>query len=375
MGNSWYAKLFFRNIFILLLFFNCQHPLKGQGQASKISREKIIVGLREEPPFIIKDSDGSYYGLSIDLWHHIADELKVDYEFREHYHLLDIITNLRYGKIDICINPLHVSAPRLKQMDVTQPFFISSLGIAIDNGTEDSPTKMFLNNILSWSFLKLISTLIVIVVLFGTIVWLVEKRTNNEDFRHGMHGILDGIWWSTVTITTVGYGDKTPKTGLGKIISMVWMFAAISLISSFTATITSRLTINNLETNIRYLGDLKKMGKIATVKSSGSEDYLINHNIKPNNSFDTPLEGLLSLAENKVDVFVFDKSVMNYMVEKYQLGQKIKVLPITFNRQYFSFIMPRNSRFFKKINPEIVDKINKDSWQQILKKYSLEDKK
>ena len=363
--------------FLFIIFLLSSYP-----QTSKVNTafqkdvfgRKILVALKEEPPFIMKDTDGFYYGLSVDLWRYLADELKIDYEFKEYTYALDIIRDLKYGQIDICINPLHVSGTRIRQMDVAQPFFISSLGIATNRNREKNTIETFLSNIFSWAFFKLITTLISIVVLFGIIVWFIEKKNNNKDFRNGINGILDGVWWSTVTITTVGYGDKTPKTGLGRIISMVWMFAAISLISSFTATITSRLTINNLETNIKYLDDLKKMGRIGTVSHSESENYLLNHKIKIGISFEKSLEGLLALSENEIDIFIFDKSVMQYMIEEYELGKKIKISPVTFNRQYFSFVMPKNSRLFREINPEIVDRINKDSWQQVLKKYNLSDK-
>lgn len=51
--------------------------------------------------------------------------------------------------------------------------------------------------------------------------------------------ILDGIWWSFVTATTVGYGDISPDTPIGRIIASVLMILGIGLISSLTSTITA----------------------------------------------------------------------------------------------------------------------------------------
>lgn len=57
-------------------------------------------------------------------------------------------------------------------------------------------------------------------------------------FIEGM-SFLDGIWWAFVTTTTVGYGDLSPKTGIGRVVAMILMIAGIGLIGSLTSTITS----------------------------------------------------------------------------------------------------------------------------------------
>lgn len=49
----------------------------------------------------------------------------------------------------------------------------------------------------------------------------------------------DWLWWSIVTLTTVGYGDITPSTMGGRIIGIVLMFLGIGVLSTFTATIAS----------------------------------------------------------------------------------------------------------------------------------------
>ena len=51
--------------------------------------------------------------------------------------------------------------------------------------------------------------------------------------------IFDGIWWSFVTATTVGYGDISPATPAGRIVAAVLMIVGIGLIGSLTSTITA----------------------------------------------------------------------------------------------------------------------------------------
>ena len=49
----------------------------------------------------------------------------------------------------------------------------------------------------------------------------------------------NGIWWAIVTTTTVGYGDYTPVTGLGRILAVVLMLLGIGIIGTFTSAVST----------------------------------------------------------------------------------------------------------------------------------------
>lgn len=78
----------------------------------------------------------------------------------------------------------------------------------------------------------------VLVVAVATIglgaagIYIVEKGQT-------VNSVADALWWSVVTVTTVGYGDVSPVTGEGRLIAVVLMFVGIGGISAFTATIAS----------------------------------------------------------------------------------------------------------------------------------------
>lgn len=57
-------------------------------------------------------------------------------------------------------------------------------------------------------------------------------------FAEGME-LSDGFWWAFVTTTTVGYGDISPGTGIGRAIAVVLMITGIGLLGTLTSTITS----------------------------------------------------------------------------------------------------------------------------------------
>jgi voltage-gated potassium channel len=51
---------------------------------------------------------------------------------------------------------------------------------------------------------------------------------------------IDGLWWAVTTVTTVGYGDITPKTNTGRLIAVVVMFAGIGFVAFVTAAAAER---------------------------------------------------------------------------------------------------------------------------------------
>jgi voltage-gated potassium channel len=71
-----------------------------------------------------------------------------------------------------------------------------------------------------------------LVVLAGA----VQAELNAGEFE----SLWDGIWWATVTVSTVGYGDLYPTTISGRIIGIALMFLGIGFLAVFTATVASR---------------------------------------------------------------------------------------------------------------------------------------
>jgi len=81
-------------------------------------------------------------------------------------------------------------------------------------------------------FLVSVSTL---VTVFGTLMYVIEGP------EHGFKDIPTGIYWAIVTLTTVGFGDIVPKTGLGQVLSSMVMITGYSIIAVPTGIFTAEL--------------------------------------------------------------------------------------------------------------------------------------
>ncbi|MCE2611748.1 transporter substrate-binding domain-containing protein [Flavobacteriaceae bacterium D16] len=330
--------------------------------------DTLQIGIHEYPPFVIKDLDGSYRGLSVDLWMGINKKLNRPYRFVAFSDEIGIIRALDYGDIDLSINPLINTPGRMEKFEVTQPFYISNIGVAITSSSQ-SQFQIFINNFFSGAFLNIVFLLLSILLFFGTLLWLLERRYNKYQFRPGIMGLLDGLWWAAVTMTTVGYGDKAPKTGAGRAIAIIWMFTAVIIISSFTATIASTLTVNTLEGKIERLSDLKSVEKIGIVGASDCADFLFRNEMEPYETYRTPGRALRALANKDINVLLHDKATLDYLIGSSELEDKVQLLAVDFDDRYRCFIFPRGHKDYDPVNTELMRYILDPEWEESLTKY------
>ena len=331
--------------------------------STQSSSEKYVIGITYTPPFVMKEN-GKWSGLSISSWELVNRELEKNYEFREYPDLNSLLTAIETGEIDFSINPITVTDQRMAKMDFSQPYFISHTAIARRSG---SKIWNYLSNLLSWNFISAILILVGVVFIFGFLVWIFERKANKEEFGEGPRGILQGFWWSAVTMTTVGYGDKSPRTFGGRFIGLIWMFMAIIMISSLTAGIASSLTVQNIQDEINSIEDLGRF-EVTTVQSSSSLELLEQYNVETQKVTNAE-EGIDLLLNKKTRLFVYDQPILNYLIEQSELEDELEVLPKTLKKDYFSYSFPKDSRLVKEIDPHLVGTLKTMEWNNLIKDY------
>jgi len=88
-----------------------------------------------------------------------------------------------------------------------------------------------------------ISAVVVICVIIGTVMYLIEGDES------GFTNIPKGIYWAIVTLTTVGYGDIAPQSGLGQFIASLVMILGYGIIAIPTGIVTAEFTKQKISTN------------------------------------------------------------------------------------------------------------------------------
>jgi len=98
----------------------------------------------------------------------------------------------------------------------------------------------------------ILAALIFFIFLFGYLFYISEPEVRN---------LGDGIWWALVTITTVGYGDITPLTTIGRVVASSLMFLGLGLIATITAIVSAKFIQNFVDhhTNEEVLKNLDEM--------------------------------------------------------------------------------------------------------------------
>jgi voltage-gated potassium channel len=79
-------------------------------------------------------------------------------------------------------------------------------------------------------------TVFTLVIIMGSLMYVIEGEAN------GFTNIPRSIYWAIVTLTTVGYGDISPMTGLGQALAAVIMICGYGIIAVPTGIVTVEMT-------------------------------------------------------------------------------------------------------------------------------------
>jgi voltage-gated potassium channel len=129
-------------------------------------------------------------------------------------------------------------------------------------------------------------TVTVAVLMLISALAVLDAERHVEDANITTFG--DALWWAGTTVTTVGYGDRFPVSGTGRIVAAALMFVGISLLGVITATLASWFVTNarraeeeaaDLETRLAaieaQLGELREMlARVPTDTSAGQHHGL-----------------------------------------------------------------------------------------------------
>ncbi|GAA5484774.1 transporter substrate-binding domain-containing protein [Haloferula sargassicola] len=331
--------------------------------APPASEEPLVVAVREVPPFAMKDQGGNWEGLSVDLWQDVADKLNLNFTWQE-MPLGETLDGIRDGSVDIGAAALTITAAREETMDFSHPYYVSGLGIG-HVADRESAWISTLKGFLSIEFLSTIASLALVLLIAGFAVWWFERKANPEEFQHGAKGLMAGFWWSAVTMTTVGYGDKSPRTLGGRIVALIWMFASLIIIAGFTAAIASSLTANRLKADMLASRPLAQM-TVAVVEDSNGDGYATNAGAKVRR-FPSVEEAARAVKNGQADVVLHDAPILRYLARTSADWMDVATKELV--RDDYGFALASGSPLREQINPALLTILHEDAWKNMQARY------
>lgn len=343
-----------------------QAPAPETEKITAASPQKLTVATKIAPPFAIETRDGRWTGLAIELLEAIAHDLNRDITWKKVATSDDLVQAVANGEAGMGVAAVSITGEREKTVDFSHAYYDSGLAIAVANN-RGSGFWDVMRALTSAPFLTTVSMLTLLLFVTGGIIWFVEKGRNAEQFpKEPVDGIANGFWWSAVTMTTVGYGDKAPITPLGRAIAVVWMFAALILTAVFTAQLTTALTLEGISGPVSGSKDLPN-ARIGIVAKSATRDYF-NERFMATRGYDDVAAGLTALENGDIDAFVHDEPLLRYSILKEHAG-RVRLLEEVFEPQSYGIVLPSGSNLREPVNQALLAIQETTRWRDIRRQY------
>jgi polar amino acid transport system substrate-binding protein len=338
------------------------------------ARTRLVVGLTHSPPFCIHGEDGSWSGISVELWEWVAADLGVDTEFHEST-VTGLFDDLAPGRpLDLSIGALTITPEREDRLDFSESFFLSGLGLAVKTAPSTGALSAWLGRVLVWNFWRIVVALLASLALVALLIWALERKSNPKEFGGDgkVHrGIGSALWWSAVTMTTVGYGDLAPRSPVGRLVAIAWMFISLFLVSWFTASMASILTTERMDATTGGLvvhgpDDLRRL-HVGVVAGTSSEEYLRRRQI---DYIRLPMGDLLeSVLQGRVQAVLADAPNLRYVARSERYAGKITVLPQTFQIEQYGIAMREGSPWRRPIDRALLHRLASSAWRDLVYRY------
>ncbi len=121
---------------------------------------------------------------------------------------------------------------------------------------------------------------------------------------------MNALWWSVCFIITLGCENIAPTRIAGRLLGVVWMLAGVALYSYVTATLTTTMTKDALQSDIRTVSDLQGQD-VGTVLGSSAARFLERNQLKARGYADVDA-ACRALDAGQIKAVVYDEPLLKY---------------------------------------------------------------
>lgn len=329
----------------------------------------LRVAARTLPPFVIYESR-VYGGFEIELAKLIGTQLGRDVEIYAVDTVAKQIDDVSRGSADVAMGGVAITQNREERIDFSLPVLDTGLTILVPTESDRGilgQIGSFLRTIASSDLPWLLAVFGVAVLVAAHLIWITERRINPDFAEDYGRGIWDSFYWSVVTMSTVGYGDKVARGNLGRVLALVWIAAGTLVFATFTAAMASALAVEEIRGDIAGPSDLPGH-RVATVSGTAGQTYLASIGVSPVLTDDIEAAYQL-LDENAVDAVLFDAPVLRFHATREGDGEVDTVGPDFENVQYGIVVAHGQSELREQINLALLEIIESGAYEQLHNKW------
>ena len=317
----------------------------------------LRVAARSLPPFVIYE-DRAYSGFEVELIRLLAARMGMGTEIYAVDTVAKQIDDINRGEAHVALGGVAITESRELEVNFSLPVLHTGLTILaptqVSRGFGDR-IGLFFEAVASSDLPWLMVLFGVVVLVSAHVIWWLERRRNDDFAIPYRQGIWDSFYWSVVTMSTVGYGDKVPRGGWGRVFALVWIALGTLVFASFTASIASSLAVNELRSEISGPADLPGH-RVATVARSTGDVYLSSMGIG-SVMVDEIEDAYVLLEDGNVEAVVFDAPVLHYHAAHVGAGEVATFGPIFEKVQYGLAIGEEDSELREQLNLALLDMI------------------
>ncbi|CAN4100036.1 unnamed protein product [Withania somnifera] len=281
----------------------------------------------------------------------------------------DLVHRITSKEYDAVVGDVTILASRSEYVDFTLPFSESSISAVVPVRNDDRKN--------AWIFLKPLKGELWIAtgalfIFIGFVVWVLEHRVNKE-FRGPKRKQIGMIFWFSFSTLVFAHREKV-TSNLTRFVLIVWVFVVLVLTSSYTASLTSMLTVQQLQPTITDLNDLIKNGEyVGYQEGSFVKDVLkrMNFDSSKLRSYRTLEEYNDALSRGSINggvgAIVDELPYLRLFLNKY-CRKYIMVGPM-YKAAGFGFAFPKGSPFVPDVSRAVLKVVEGEFMNKIIQKW------
>ncbi|KAM7481016.1 hypothetical protein LguiB_005599 [Lonicera macranthoides] len=273
----------------------------------------------------------------------------------------ELVYQVFLGNFDAVVGDVTIRANRSLYVDFTMPFTESGINMIVP--VKDKKAKN------AWVFLKPLTwdlwvTSFCFFIFVGLVIWILEHGIN-KDFNGTLPQQLGTSFWFSFSTMIFAHKEKL-VSNLSRLVVIIWCFVVLILIQSYTASLTSTLTIKQLEPTFTSVEELMEKGEIVGyAKGSFIQGLLRNSNMSKLKEYKSRDELHIKFSKGEIGAAFDEIPYMKPFLAKH--CSKYTMVGPTLNTIGFGFVFSKGSPLVPDVSQAVLSVTEGEKMEKIEK--------